>query len=888
MSDRIRTIEPDRIAKHFNGQDTQVRWAQVWDERGIYRYDPARPRDETFVVDTPPPTVSGSLHIGHVFSYTHTDVIVRQRRMLGLNIFYPMGWDDNGLPTERRVQSHFHVRCDPSLPYEDDLVVEPASAKLRKKPPRMLSRPNFIEVCHQLTTEDEKAYLALWQRLGLSVDWNQQYATINDHCRSVAQRSFLDLYAKGHLYSTDAPTLWDVDFQTAVAQAELEDRELASHFNDIAFGVEGTSEEFIIATTRPELLGACVGVAAHPDDPRYQHLFGKRAVTPLFRVPVPIFASPIVDQEKGTGILMICTFGDQTDVQWWREENLALRQIIGRNGRLMPVEFGTTGWESIDAEAANRAYAELVGKRPEQARTRILELLTEEQAGAVTQTTPLRHQKPITHAVKFFEKGDRPLEFVSTRQWFCRLLDKKADLLALGEQVTWHPTHMGQRFSTWTENLQFDWCISRQRYFGVPFPVWYPLDGRGEPNYDAPLLAEPERLPVDPTTDVPHGYDASQRGQPGGFVGEADVFDTWFTSSMSPQISSHWQTDPERHKRLFPADMRPQAHEIIRTWAFYTIAKSMLHESRVPWHHVVISGWTLQGKAKISKSKGNAKNDPNELIEQYTPDAVRYWSANARLGVDTVFDEKMVATGKRLVTKIYNASKFVLSQTAELDQGDVPITHELDRAFLHELARVVDQASASLAVFEFSSALKDIEVFFWNGFTDTYLELVKVRARDESDPDGQRSAVAALRLGLNVLLRLFAPFLPYITEEVWSWVFADETGQGLIHTAPWPAPRDFAGIDPPTDTESFRIAIEALSSIHRAKTAAGVGVGRVVERLILKGHDEDVSRLKRVLPDVMAAARVEHHELSTLAERPEDGVFVVSDIAFAPKPVKAG
>ncbi|MCH9685008.1 MAG: valine--tRNA ligase [Deltaproteobacteria bacterium] len=893
MTDAFRTIDPATLPKHFDAPAAEQRWDGQWQESGLYHYDPQRPRDQTFVVDTPPPTVSGSLHVGHVFSYTHTDVIVRHKRMRGLNIFYPMGWDDNGLPTERRVQNLYHIRCDPSLAYEEGMRFEPASAKIRKKRPRLVSRPNFIEACGQLTVEDEKAFLALWRRMGLSVDWRQEYATINDHCRAMAQRSFLDLHAKGALYSSYAPTMWDVDFQTAVAQAELDDRELSSTFNDIAFGVEGSAEQFVISTTRPELLPACVAVAAHPEDERYAHLIGRRAITPLFGVPVPIFASDMVEKDKGTGILMICTFGDQTDVQWWREQKLALRQIIGLAGRLLPVEYGTEGWESVDADAANRAYAELAGKRPEQARARVLELLAEPSAAVSGDEAPLRGQRQITHAVKFFEKGDRPLELVPTRQWFCRLLDQKERLLAKGNEVQWHPSFMGHRFRTWTENLGLDWCISRQRYFGVSFPVWYRLDDAGQPEYDEPLLASLDQLPVDPTVTAPTGYDPSQRGQPGGFQAEADVFDTWFTSSMTPQISSHWQVDPERHARLFPADMRPQAHEIIRTWAFYTIAKAMLHEDRIPWQDVVISGWVVQraasgGNEKISKSKQDKQQKrqpippPHDLLDKYTSDGVRYWAASARLGVDTAFDEKMLSMGKRLVTKIFNASKFVLAQGGSVQ----PVSHEIDRGFCHQLLRVVGDATASYDQFEFGPALRTTESFFWTSFTDSYLELVKNRARDEADDAGRGSAIGALRLGLQVLLRLFAPVLPYITEEVWSWAFAEEFGSPSVHAAAWPSAADFEAVPPPEHAGSFETAVAALNSLNRAKTGAGVGVGRGVRSLVLTARQADLDGLVPVLADVLAAGRVQAHTLRANEDLPE-GVFEVAEIDFEDKPVKA-
>jgi valyl-tRNA synthetase len=883
MSDAYRTIDPATLPKHFHAPEAERRWDLCWQEQGLYHYDPARPREETFVVDTPPPTVSGSLHVGHVFSYTHADVIVRQQRMQGKNIFYPMGWDDNGLPTERRVQNYYHIRCDPSLPYEPGMTFEPASSKVRQKPPTLCSRPNFIEACNQLTREDEQAFLALWRRLGLSVDWRQEYATIDDHCRKLAQLSFLDLHQQGMLYNTYAPTLWDVDFQTAVAQAELEDRELQSTFNDIAFGVEDSAEEFVISTTRPELLPACVAVATHPDDPRYAHLVGKRAVTPLFRVPVRIFASALVDKDKGTGILMICTFGDQTDVQWWRDEGLPLRQIIGLQGRLLPVEYGTPGWESRDAAAANASYGQLQGLRPEQARARILEELRRPEAAATGSEPPLRGQRAITHAVKFFEKGDRPLELVPTRQWFCRLLDKKAELLAKGDEVQWHPAFMGHRYRSWTENLGLDWCISRQRYFGVSIPVWYPLDDAGEPRYDAPILAGREQLPADPTVTAPPGYRDGQRGQPGGFVADSDVFDTWFTSSMTPQISSHWQLDPERHAKLFPADIRPQSHEIIRTWAFYTIAKAMAHAGSIPWKHVLISGWILDpDRKKMSKSKGNVIV-PTELLETYTADGVRYWAAGARLGVDTAFDEKMLASGKRLVTKIFNASKFVLAHGGQAQ----PVSHALDRAFAWKLLGVVREATAAYAEFEFAPALRATETFFWASFTDSYLELCKVRARAEDDPQGRGSAIAALRLGLSVLLRLLAPVLPYITEEVWSWAFAQETGHASIHKAPWPSAAELEGVPAPTDEGAFDVAVTALAAINRAKTSAGVGVGRGVQHLVLAGRADALARLGPVLPDVLAAGRVAVHVLQA-RETLEEGVFEVVEVAFEDKPQKGG
>ncbi|MCH2169836.1 valine--tRNA ligase [Myxococcota bacterium] len=878
MSENYRpvlSIDPSRLPKHFDAPEAEVRWDAEWDRQGIYRYDPSRPRAETFVVDTPPPTVSGSLHVGHVFSYTHTDVLVRYRRMRGDNIFYPMGWDDNGLPTERRVQNYFHVRCDPREPYVPDLVLEPANAKARKRPPRMVSRANFIELCHQVTLEDEKSFMELWRRNGLSVDWSLEYATIDERCRRTAQYSFRDLFEKGHVYNEDAPTTWDVDFQTAVAQAEMEDRERPGAYHHIEFGVQGGDESFVIATTRPELLPACVGVTAHPDDERYRGLFGREALTPLFRTPVPIFPSEVADPEKGTGVLMVCTFGDATDVAWWREQGLALRQIVTREGRLAAVEFGGEDFPSLDPEAANAAYEQLSGKNINQARNAVVELLRDPAGSATGGGAPLvGDPETIQHSVKFYEKGDRPLEFVSTRQWFVRLLDQKEQLLAKGEQIEWHPAFMHARYRDWTEGLSLDWCISRQRYFGVPIPVWYPLDGQGAPDYAHPIVAEREQMPVDPLIDTPPGYDEAARDQPGGFCAESDIFDTWFTSSLTPQIGSGWGVDDERHGRLFPADIRPQSHEIIRTWAFYTIAKALLHEDTVPWHHVVISGWVLDpDRKKMSKSQGNVLT-PLPLIEKYTADGARYWSASARLGTDTAADEKVFKVGKRLATKLFNAGKFVLSQEAEVR----PVEAELDRAFVAKLAALVERATASFDDYNHAQALTDTETFFWTHFTDAYIELVKTRAR--SQDEAQRgSAVAALRLGLDVLVRLLAPFLPYITEEVWSWAFAEEKGQPSVHRAPWPDASDFAGIGAPDDPGSFELAADCWGSINKCKADAEVSMGREVATLTILACPSDASRLPAVLGDVLDAARCAEHRLES-REGLDSGVFAIEGAEF--------
>jgi valyl-tRNA synthetase len=874
---RFRSIDPAALPKHFDATAAERRWDEVWQQSGVYHYDPGRPRAETFVVDTPPPTASGSLHPGHVFSYTHTDILVRYKRMSGMNVFYPIGWDDNGLPTERRVQNYYHIRCDPTQPRDPDLVLEEASAKLRKKPPRKVSRPDFIAACDSVTREDEKSFRELWMRLGLSYDWRQEYQTIDAHCRRIAQYSFLDLYEKGHVYTSYAPTMWDIDFQCAIAQAELEERVVPGAYHDVEFGVEGGGS-FTISTTRPELLAACVGVTAHPEDSRYRALFGKRAITPLYRTSVPIFPSERADPEKGTGVLMVCTFGDATDVEWWREEGLGLRLIVQRDGRLAPVVWGSEGYDSADPRVAQGFYDEVAGKGITQARKLVVEQLGRPEGSATGGSAPLeRDPRPIEHAVKFFEKGDRPLEFLPARQWFVRLLDKKEAMLRKGEEIAWHPTHMQKRYQDWTENLSQDWCVSRQRYFGVPIPVWFRLDAQGERDYDAPILPGAGALPIDPTTDVPPGYEASQREQPGGFSAEADIFDTWFTSSLSPQISSHWTLDDARHGALFPADVRPQGHDIIRTWAFYTIAKAMLHEDTVPWRHAAISGWVLDpDRKKMSKSKGNVIT-PMPLLEQFSADGLRYWSGCARLGADTAIDEKVFKVGKRLVTKLFNAGKFVLSQTGEVH----PISDELDRAFAAKLRAVAERSTRSFEDFNHAQALQEAEGFFWSQFTDSYLELSKQRARDE-DPSGEAargSAVATLRLGLSVLLRLLAPFLPYITEEIWSWCFAEEACAPSIHRAPWPSEADFAGLAEPEDAESFDLAVACWGAINKAKSDASVSMGREVARLTIAANPKTLQRLAPVLHDVLAASRCAEHRVEA-RDSLENGLFEIEDAEF--------
>ena len=814
----------------------EEKWSARWEADSTYRFDRTRPRDEIYAIDTPPPTVSGSLHVGHVFSYTHTDVIARFHRMRGKAVFYPMGWDDNGLPTERRVQNYFGVRCDPTLPYDPALQPPPEPVK----PPIAVSRPNFIELCVKLTVEDERAFEHLWRFLGLSIDWSMTYATIGTPARRVSQAMFLRLLQRGLAYQLEAPTLWDVDFKTAVAQAELEDREQPAAYHRVSFRKPsgGTVE---IETTRPELLPSCVALVAHPDDHRYQPLFGTDVITPLFGARVPVKAHPLADPEKGSGIAMICTFGDVTDVVWWRELKLPVRAVIQPNGTLGKVVWGAAGWESEDAARAQTAYDQLTGLSAKKAQTTIVELLR--QSGDL-----LGEPKPITHHVKFYEKGERPLEIVTSRQWFIKTIQFREALLERGRELQWHPEYMRTRYESWVNGLNGDWCISRQRFFGVPFPVWYRVDGDGRIDYQQPLLPAGERLPIDPSTDVPEGFTETQRGMPGGFVGDPDIMDTWATSSVSPQIVSGWERDPDLFARTFPLDLRPQAHDIIRTWLFSSVVRSHLEHDSLPWKHAAISGWILDpDRKKMSKSKGNVVT-PLALLQEYGSDGVRYWAARGGPGVDTAFDPGQMKIGRRLAMKLLNAAKFALA--GGVASGEV--THELDRGMLTELAALVTGVTEAFEEYEYTRALDRTEAFFWN-FCDDYLELVKQRRYGaEGDPAAQ-SANRAMQAAMSVLLRLFAPFLPFVTDEVWSWWHA-----GSVHRAPWPSAAEIAELTGGTSADAaaaFRLASDVTARLrhHRSVNKRSF---RVPIRATVSVDAEQIALLTRVQNDVASGNNV--------------------------------
>ena len=839
-----RGVVPDKPAL----EGLEVKWGKIWEDEQLYAFDATTvdSREQVFSIDTPPPTVSGHLHPGHVFSYTHTDTVARYQRMRGKKVFYPMGWDDNGLPTERRVQNYYGVRCDPSLPYDPDFT-PPSKPDPKRQVP--ISRRNFVELCVELTAVDEKTFQDLWRAVGLSVDWNQLYTTISPESQRIAQLAFLRNHARGEAYLSDAPTLWDVTFSTAVAQAELEARDYPGAYHRLGFH-RPNGEDVFIETTRPELLAACCALIAHPDDERYQHLFGTTVTTPLYGVEVPVLAHSAAEMDKGAGIAMCCTFGDLTDVAWWRELQLPTRTIIGRDGRILSE---TPQW-IIGAGSAEK-YETIAGKTTFTARKLVVEALVEsgEMDG---------EPKPTQRKANFYEKGDKPLEIIGTRQWYIRNGGRDDDLrnalLERGRELEWVPEHMRHRYENWVEGLNGDWLISRQRFFGVPFPVWYPLGTDGEPDYEHPLLPDESALPVDPASQPPSGYQESQRGVAGGFIGDPDVMDTWATSSLTPQIVTGWERDADLFAKTFPMDFAPEAHDIIRTWVFSRVVRAHLENGVLPWKRAAISGFvTDPDRKKMSKSKGNTVV-PTEIIDQFGADAVRWRAAMARPGMDSPFDKAQMKVGRRLAMKILNASKFVLGFG---EGGQVcDITNPADLSMLAGLRELIAEATEAFDKFNYTAALEVCEQFFWT-FCDDYLELIKERAYDSEGADnaGALSARTALRLALDVMLRLFAPFLPFVTEEVWSW-----WKDGSVHTSSWPTTDEIpvtGDVDLMSDVSAALVELRGVKSTHKVPMRTPILSARI------SAPASVIANLKAVESDLAKVSKTE--SLTFLAEGDE-------------------
>lgn len=842
------------LPQNYDHKETESRWQQHWLEQGTYHWDESAARADTFVIDTPPPTVSGHLHMGHIFSYTQADFVARFQRMNGKTVFYPMGFDDNGLPTERLVEKEKKIQA----------------AKYIQEH----GREGFIDVCMGVSEQARKDFRSLFQSTALSVDWRQEYHTISEDSRRLSQASFLDLMSKNAVERRLEPMLWDPIDQTAIAQAEVVDQELASTFNDIYFGIEGSAEKITIATTRPELIPACVGVFYHPEDTRYTHLKGKFAVTPLFGVKVPILEDDSVEMEKGTGIMMCCTFGDEKDIEKWRKHKLELKLVLNKYGKMELTEGHP-----------------LQGLKAAAARTKILELLKD--------SGDLIESKPITHAVKCAERSGAPLEILPSPQWFVKVTNIKDELKAKSAECNWHPEWMKVRMDQWIDGLNWDWCISRQRYFGVPFPVWHVSEKVGERPGEIvhrsgdgtikniqptvyedfrpcnTIVAELHELPVNPLKDPPNNVDIiSQEGlgvwrakcrETGKDLlihGDTDVMDTWATSSISPQLNAQSINGGDRYAKLFPADLRPQAHEIIRTWAFYTIVKSHYHANDIPWKNLMISGWCLaEDKSKMSKSKGNVVT-PNDLIAENGADVVRYWASTSRLGQDTAFSRDLLKIGKKLVNKLWNATKFAaihLDKLPATGADKTKVTATLDKWVLHSLASKLTTAHIQFGKYEYATARAAIEDFFWNDFCDNYLELVKKRVYDEAgnDPEGQMSAVHTIALCLDIILRAFAPFLPHITEELWSHIFPTKYAQsGSIHArGTWPLAEELL-----TDTAAHEAGIatlELLEAIRKAKSEKGVSIKWPIEQMTVSALNAQHATLPDDLQlDLLSAGNV--------------------------------
>jgi len=847
--------------KKYKPAEAEAACTARWAKDEAFKWDPDGPAGEDYVIDTPPPTVSGALHVGHVYSYTQADIMARYMRMSGRNVLYPIGWDDNGLPTERLVE------------------------KVRKVRGGTMPREDFVALCREVIPEYEQQFRDLFTRLALSVDWSREYQTISDESRAVSQLSFLDLHRKGLLERRMEPTLWDPADRTAIAQAEVEELEREGKLNEIPFEIEGGGDPAVIATTRPELIAACGGLMIHPDHPRAKELVGKRAVTPLYNVPVEIFAEDSVDPEKGTGIVMCCTFGDVTDIQWWRTHKLPLRMVIDQAGKMrgdLPIGEADD-WPSLDPDSARATIEALAGLKAEKAKAAILERLQER--GLV------RAQHKTNQIIPVAERSGHPLEIIVTPQWFIRTLDFKQAILEKGREIRWRPEYMRQRFESWVEGLKWDWSISRQRHFGVPIPVWYSKRPGEEGRVITP---EPDQLPIDPTTDVPAGF------EPHEVEGERDVMDTWATSSCSPQlvtrtINSELGYDQAAHGRLFPMSLRPQAHEIIRTWAFYTIVKALHHENKVPWTDIAISGWCLASDgSKMSKSKGNVI-DPIKLLDEYGADAVRYWTGTSRLGHDTALAPNVLNQGKRLITKLWNAIKLAhmtLEQApieAATPRADIEagrISHPVDRWLMGELARTVRQASEAFEAYEYAQALRVTEDFFWRVYCDNYLEIVKSRTRFEGEPTPeQRSALHALQHASSTVVKLFAPFCPYVTDTLNDLLHGREGADApTVHARfQWPNAEDQA--DEALDGELGAAFLAALSAARKVKSEAQVSMKTPVSVMHLSGVPAGLlDPVEGDLLAVMNAAKLSLAEALPegvpAAASPEDaGVSVALELA---------
>ncbi len=768
----------------------EEKWRKYWEEEKIYSFNP-KSKNKIYSVDTPPPTVSGRMHIGHAFSYSQQDFIVRFKRMRGYNVFYPFGVDNNGVATERLIEKEEKVRS------------------------RDMTRKEFIRLCLNYLKRELPLFIQDWKNIGISCDWDMSYSTINDHSRKISQWSFLDLYNKNRVYRKDAPSMWCPECQTGISQVEAQDKEIETAFNDIVFKVEG--KDLIIATTRPELLPACVAVFYHPTDERYRELKKKMAKVPLFDFEVPIMEDTRVDKQKGTGIVMCCTFGDQTDMEWQKAYNLQIKEAINREGRMTEIA------------------GKYKGRTIKQARGEIIEDL--KKAGL------FKSQKKITHIVNVHERCGTEIEFVKSKQWFVKYLDLKKKMIGWGKNLNWYPKFMEVRYDNWIKGLQWDWLISRQRYFGIPFPVWY-CKKCGEI-----ILAEEKDLPVDPMVDKPNKK-CSKCGN-SEFTAEEDVLDTWFTSSMSPQIATGL-LEKGNQEKAFPMSLRPQAHEIISFWLFNTVVKSNLHFNKNPWKDTVISGVvTLKGE-KMSKSKGNTIK-PQDILENYGADALRYWAASSKLGEDFDYQEKDVITGKKFITKLMNATNFIFMNLKDYRFKKAELV-DTDRRFLLSLNELITKCTDSFEKYEYSKAKSETDYFFWSNFCDNYLEIVKNRVYNGTEKE-KDSAFYTLYTVLLTILKLMAPFTPFVTEEIYQEYFKEWEKEKSIHVSSWP--EEIKIEKKKNDKEKYNLFIEIIGKVRQEKSKAKKSMNSQIVLTISKKEKEELEGVLDDLKSVTNASQIE-------------------------------
>ena len=824
------------LSKRYTPSEVEPRLQEQWQRLGLYHFSPDE-NDPVYSVDTPPPTVSGNLHLGHVYSYSQPDFMARFWRMRGKRVFYPMGFDDNGLPTERLVEKRMGI----------------TAAKAGKQA--------FIETCLQVSEAAEQEYRAVWQRLGLSIDWRYTYRTIEERSQRISQYSFIDLYRKGLVYRREAPAIWCPECQTAISQAELNDLERQSEFITLPFRLEN-GQDLPVATTRPELLPACVALFVHPEDPRYQGLAGQQATVPLFGQSVPLLPDSGADPQKGTGAVMCCTFGDQADVAWWHTHHLPLIEALDRQGRM------------------TQAAGEYAGLPSGEARRRIKQDL--QAAGLVL------NRQPAAQSVRVHERCDTPVEYVVTSQWFVRVLDEKEAFLQEGGRLAWHPAHMQSRYRAWVENLSWDWCISRQRAFGVPFPVWY-CRACGEV-----ILAGESQLPVDPSVDSP----AQPCPACGGadFLPETDVLDTWATSSLTPQIVGGWDIPTaitaqgaKLYSQVFPFSLRPQAHEIIRTWAFYTLVKSHYHFDALPWKEVLISGWGVAGEGmeKISKSRGGGPMAPLEAMQRYSADALRYWAASTAAGKDAVISEEKISMGAKLVTKLWNVARFSqrFLEGYQPPAGDQELPASLtpaDRWILSRLQRLIERVTQLMESYEYASAKSEIETFFWTELADNYLEMAKQRLYDEAHPQRQ-AAHYSLFHALLIPLKLLAPFLPYVTDEIYLGLFAGQEKAASIHVSAWPQAHA-AWRDPEAERLGEKL-VEIATAVRRYKSERNLPLAAELDRLQLAaGNSELAGEFQKAESDLMSVTRARRIEVGASLDPALEMIQVDGGLAAAIQP----